>query len=96
MLISPMKKVNMAFIVVGIILFIMVGYFLRGYVDQQRTDCNSLAVDYLEYTKRKYQSDQDDTVWKNAVEMETIIHNICSRSPSDRAGLIRYIKSIQE
>jgi len=55
--------------------------------------CVQLGTDYLEYTKKRY-PDLASKYWKDAVDIETELVNICSLDPRDRAKFLFYLKEL--
>ena len=60
------------------------------------TDCNTLAVDYLEIMKKKYNAHENNKTWQTAVDTETMIHKLCSLNPENKEELEKYIEMLTQ
>lgn len=88
--ISFLSSLLIGFIIGCISIIIFLPNSLRlGY--NSRFSCAQLGVDYLEYTKKRY-PDLVSKYWKDAINVETELVNICSLDPRDRANFLLYLK----
>lgn len=87
---------NKISIFVLLIIIFFAGYFIHPVVEKQKYDCNTLAVDYLEYTKSKYKADERENVWQTVVDTETIIHNLCNLNPEKGEDLEKYLETLSQ